>query len=280
VRIGIHTGLVVVGRIGNDLRMEYTAIGDTTNLAARLQALAPPGGVVVSEATHRLTAGFFTLQDLGLQTVKGKAEPVRVFQVLGEAAARSRLDVAESGLTPFTGRARDLATLAEALDAADAGRGQAVFVVGEAGIGKSRLIHEFRTSLADRPHRWMEGRCASYGRATAFLPIVDALQRTFGIEDQDDEEAALAKIDAGVPEDLTWARPFVRLLLSLPAGDPAVETLDASSRRSETVRALKALNLRAAETRPLVLVVEDLHWIDPASILSSHGASDKAGAVQ
>jgi class 3 adenylate cyclase/tetratricopeptide (TPR) repeat protein len=261
VRIGIHTGLVVVGRIGNDLRMEYTAIGDTTNLAARLQSIAAPGSIVVSEATHRLAGAFFRSRDLGVQAIKGKSEAVHVFEVLGESEARSRLDAAASGLTPFTGRASQLARLAEALGAADAGRGQVVFLVGEAGIGKSRLLHEFRGTLRERPHAWIEGRCASYGATTAFFPIVDAFRRSFGIDDRDAEDVVLAKTDAAVPEDLAWARPLVRLLLSLPPGDATAEALDAPTRRSETMRALKALTLRIAESRPLVLVVEDLHFL-------------------
>jgi len=264
VRIGIHTGLVVVGRIGNDLRMEYTAIGDTTNLAARLQSVAPPGSVVISDATQRLAGGFFETRDLGLMAVKGKSERVHVFQVLREGEARTRLE-STSGLTPFAGRALQLSALTEAFYAADAGRGQVVFVVGEAGIGKSRLLHEFRAELSERPHLWVEGRCASYGATTAFFPIVDAFRRSFGIEDRDDDATALAKIDAAVPADLAWARPLVRLLLSLPPGDAAAEALDAPTRRSDTMRALKAFSLRVAEMHPLVVVVEDLHWIDAAS---------------
>jgi class 3 adenylate cyclase/tetratricopeptide (TPR) repeat protein len=269
IRIGVHTGLVVVGRIGNDLRMEYTAIGDTTNLASRLQSLARPGTVVVSEATQRLAGAFFDLRDLGLRTVKGKAEPVRVFEVEGERAARGRVEAhAAQGLTPLAGRRRELAALRQAFDAACGGHGHVAFVVGEAGIGKSRLLYEFRGELAGERHAWVEGRCASSGSATAFLPLADMWRRSLGIEDADDERAALAKVDDGIAalgDDLRWTAPFVRQLLSLPSGDPAVDALDAATRRSETSRALKALSVRAAERQPIVMLIEDVHWADAAS---------------
>src|SRR5262249_7187457 len=250
-------------RIGNDLRMEYTAIGDTTNLAARLQTLAAPGTVVISEATHRLAGAFFETHDPGLQAVKGESEPVHLFGVRGERDVRGRLDAADSGLTPFTGRARELAGLVAAFDTAEAGHGQVVFLVGDAGIGKSRLVHEFRAAITERSHVWLEGRCASYGTSTAFLPIVDAFRRWIGIDDRDDEATALAKIDRAVPEDLAAARPLVRLLLSLPANDARAEALDGPTRRSETVQALKALMLRAAERQGLGVVVGDLHRSEP-----------------
>jgi class 3 adenylate cyclase len=270
VRIGAHTGLVVVGEMGNERRTEYTAVGDTTNLAARLQTLAAPGTVVVSEVTQRLVAAFFVLRDLGPQAVKGKAEPVRAFEVVGERGVRDRIDaLAAAGLTPLAGRARELATLRKAFEAARGGHGQVFFVVGEAGLGKSRLLWEFRQSLAGEPHDWVEGRCAAFGGATAFLPIADALRRWLGIDDRDGEAGAIAKIDAAlaaIGDGVTWTRPYVRLLLSLPAGDPAVESLDAAGRRGESFRALKAIMLEMAARQPLVVVCEDLHWADPASV--------------
>ncbi len=269
MRIGIHSGLVVVGRSGDDLRMDYTAVGDTTNLAARLQELAPPGEILISEATGRAVAGFFDLEDGGAREVRGKSEPVRVYRVLAERAVRSRIDaVADTGLTPLVGRERELAELRIAFEAAREGRGQVVFLVGEAGLGKSRLLYEFRNRLGDEPHTWFEGRCASYGSSTAFQSIVDGLRRTVGIEDRDDDAAALAKLEqsvARVGDDLAWTLPFLQKLLSLPVCDPAVEELDAMLRRSETIKALHALLLRLSLSRPLVLVIEDLHWIDAAS---------------
>jgi class 3 adenylate cyclase len=269
VRIGLHSGPVVVGRIGDDLRMDYTAVGDTTNLAARLQQGAEPGSISISETTARLAAGYFDLRDLGEQRVKGRAEPVRTFAVLGERRARDRIEVAaEAGLTPMVGRARELAELMEAFASAGEGRGQVSFVVGEAGIGKSRLLLELRRRLEGVPCIWLEGRCTSFGRDTAFAPIADLFRRRFGIEDRDDDETALGKLERAEAErggELAWTLPFLRQLLSLPAGDPRLAEMDPGTRRSETVRALHARFLRAAEREPLVLVVEDVHWIDAAS---------------
>jgi tetratricopeptide (TPR) repeat protein len=269
MRIGIHTGLVVVGRIGDDLRMDYTAVGDTTNLAARLQQVARPGAIVISETTRRLVAGFFELQDLGAVEVKGKSQPVHAFEVVRERPVSGRIDVfAESGLTSLVGRERELATLRGAFEAARSGHGQVAFLVGEAGIGKSRLLYEFRSQLSGEPHSWFEGRCASFGRTTAFQSLADGLRRSFGIEDRDDDAAALAKLENAeetLGGELRWTLPFLHHVLSLPVRDEAVAAMDAVTRRSETARALQARFLRAAEQQPMVLVIEDLHWIDPAS---------------
>jgi class 3 adenylate cyclase/tetratricopeptide (TPR) repeat protein len=269
MRIGIHTGVVVVGRIGNDLRMDYTAVGDTTNLAARLQAAAPAGGVLVSETTARLVAGFFETRDLGELTLKGVTGSRRAFEVLAEREGGGRLgSLSDAALTPLAGRERELAGLGEAFASARDGRGRVAFLVGEAGIGKSRLLYEFRRRLGAEPHIYVEGRCASYGAHTAFLPIVDALRRFYSIEDRDDETTAIQKIVNGVNalgEGFDWTLPLLRALLSLPPGNETVLALDAATRRSETFRALKALTLAAAAQQPLVFVIEDLHWIDPES---------------
>ncbi|HJQ82476.1 MAG TPA: AAA family ATPase, partial [Candidatus Binatia bacterium] len=170
--------------------------------------------------------------------------------------------------TRFVGREREIRLLRATFDRAARGQGQVVLVVGEPGIGKSRLLAELRAQLADEPHVWAECRCASYGVTAAFHPVIDGLRRFFAIDDRDDAAGAAAKVDAGVAAlapDVAWTLPFVRGVLGLDAGDAAVAALDSASRRSETSRALKTILLRRAERRPLVLVVEDLHWIDPAS---------------
>ena len=271
MRIGIHSGPVVVGRIGDDLRMDYTAVGDTTNLAARLQQAALPGSIVISEATGSLVSGYFELRELGPLGLKGKREPVPAFEVLAEKPVSGRIEAAaaEAGLTPYVGRERELGTLLDAFESARQGRGQVLFVVGEAGLGKSRLLYEFRRRLAGRPHAWLEGRCSPYGRTTAFQPIRDCLRRRTGIEERDDDPSALARlerVEASLGGELAWTLPYLRLLLSLPVGDPEVEAMEAGTRRSETFRALQARFLRMARHEPLVFVVEDLHWIDPASV--------------
>jgi class 3 adenylate cyclase/tetratricopeptide (TPR) repeat protein len=269
MRIGIHTGPVVVGKIGDNLRMDYTAVGDTTNLAARLQQAAKPGSVFISTATEQLVHGLVETSDALSLELKGKSTPVEAYEVVGEKAMRSRIEAtAEEGLTTLVGRRNELETLQSSFASAMASQGRVVFVVGEAGLGKSRLLYEFRESLEGRDHVWVEGRCASYARNTAFHPIADCVRRYLRIDDNDDDQNAIEKIEASREEfgtDLDWTVPFLRHLLSLPAGDQAVLEMDAATRRSETARALVARSHRLAEKRPLILVIEDLHWIDRES---------------
>ena len=269
MRIGIHSGPVVVGRIGDDLRMDYTAIGDTTNLAARLQGLAPPGGAIISEATEGLVEGYFELEELGAVSVKGKSEPVTAFRVLEAREGLGRVEArARTGLTPLVGREHEFAALQRAFASAAEGKGQVVFLVGEAGIGKSRLRYEFQRSLEGQPHEWVEGRCMTYARDFPFHPIVDGLRRRFGVEEGDDAATLQAKLEADEARSgggLEWTLPYMRLLLSLPSGDEKVDAQDAATRRSETFRAVCARFQRLCEKAPFVLVVEDIHWIDRAS---------------
>jgi class 3 adenylate cyclase/tetratricopeptide (TPR) repeat protein len=267
MRIGINTGPVVVGKIGDDLRMEYTAVGDSINLAARLQTVAPPGGIVVSDHTARLISGRFVTRALGPLTLKGKSKPVAAHEVV-RALPRAPLVAAEHGLTPLVGRTTELAALETVFSHAATSRGQVAFVVGEAGIGKSRLIHELRQRLRDREHTWLEGRCVSFSREIPLLPVTDLLKALLGIEENDSEADIGAKIHAGVaalgPE-LDATEPYLRALLAIDPGNPAVAAMDASARRFATFDALKQVMLSAATRRPLVVLIEDLHWIDQAS---------------
>jgi class 3 adenylate cyclase/tetratricopeptide (TPR) repeat protein len=269
MRIGLNTGLVVVGKIGDDLRMDYTAVGDTTNLAARMQQLARPGTVVVTEATHKLIAGFFDTLDLGEVQVKGHT-PVRAFEVLRPRGRRARLDVAaERGLTPLVGRERELATLLDLFRQVKAGHGQVALVTGEAGIGKSRLLVELRQALAQAGEEvtWLEGRCISFGQSIPLLPLIDQLRENFRIEEFDGEPEVIAKVEHGMRRlgGLEAHIPYIRYLLSVDPGDPAISIMDPSVRRKQVFDALRTLTLRGASLRPSVSVYEDLHWIDSSS---------------
>lgn len=268
VRQGLNTGLVVVGSIGSDLRMDYTAVGDTTNVAARLQQVADPGRIVISEGTHRLVGGYFHTRPLGELALKGKVEPVRAWEVISARVARTRLEVeAERGLTPFAGRERELRLLFECFEKARAGHGRIVFLVGEPGIGKSRLLTEFRQRLGDEV-TWLEGRSVSFGQSIPFHPLIDLLRRNFRIEEADTEGTIVTKIERGVlllGEDLRPILPYLRYLLSVDPGDPAAMTMDPRQRRAEIFDALRRLTVRACEVRPQVFAFEDLHWMDKAT---------------
>jgi class 3 adenylate cyclase/tetratricopeptide (TPR) repeat protein len=283
-RQGLNTGLVVVGSIGSDLRMDYTAVGDATNVAARLQQAGEPGRVTISEATHRLVSGYFETRPLGDLHLKGKAEPVPAWEVVAAHETRTRLEVEadRGGLTPFVGRERELAALVDAFERARTGQGQVAFIVGEAGIGKSRLLLELRRRIADGA-AWQEGHCLSFGKAMAFHPLVDLLQRQFGVEEGDGETAIASKIDRGVtavgaaPGPIA---PYLRALLSIDPGDADVQAMSPAQRRGETLEALRRLLVHAADQRSQVLVIEDLHWIDSASEQFLTALVDSAPALR
>ncbi len=268
VRQGLNTGLVVVGSIGTDLRMDYTAVGDTTNVAARLQQAAGRGRIVISEGTYRLVDAYFYTRALEPLTLKGKSEPLKAWEVIATREGRTRLDVeAERGLTPYVGREREARLLFDAFEKARAGHGQVVFIVGEAGIGKSRLLYEFRRQIGEDA-TWLEGRCISFGRSIALHPVVDMLKRNFRLEEGDTEGTIVKKIERAVlllGEDLRPILPYLRYLLSVDAGDPVVVDMDAQLRRAGIFDALRRLLGRAAEIRPQIHVHEDVHWMDKAT---------------
>ena len=220
VRIGLNTGPVVVGKIGDDLRMDYTAQGETVNLAARLQGAAPAGDILMSEATHRLVSDYFLTADAGEFQLKGLDRPIRAFAVTGQRSRRARFDVAvERGLTPLVGRARELASLRDDFDRAQSGRGQVVSVVGEAGVGKSRLVYELRRQLEDCHHTYLEGHGFPHGASLPFHLIVEFLQANFSIEEGEPERGQIEKIEGGVcrlDPALEWTIPYLKHLLALP----------------------------------------------------------------
>jgi len=268
-RVGLNTGPVVVGTISDNLDMDYTAIGDTVNLAARMEQLAEPGTVYLTENTHRAVRDYVECEPLGSLSVKGKSEPVVAYRVLREKPVRTRLEVAaERGLTPFVGREQELSVLQGYFDQAKGGRGQVVFVSGEAGIGKSRLLFEFRRSLLDEGMTWLEGHCISFGKRIPYLPISDLIKRNFGVEEGDNDVRIIRRVDEGTAgwEDAARATaPYLKYLLNVDPGDPAIAVMDPLVRRAGILDGLRALLLQESRSRLLTVVVEDLHWIDEKS---------------
>jgi predicted ATPase/class 3 adenylate cyclase len=268
VRMGLNTGLVVVGAIGDNLRMDYTAVGDTTNTAARMQQLAEPGQVVVAEATARLVEPYFELRQLGTFAVKNREQPVAAAELVRSRPHVSRLTARSAhGLSPFVGRDDALAVLERAWAAARSGRGQVALVAGDAGIGKSRLLFELQRRVGGDA-TWVQGDCISYGQSIPFLPVVDMLKRNFGIDDVDTEASVIAKIGRGcafLGQEAREVEPLLRYLLSVDPGDPGVASRDPVQRRTDIVAAIQRLTAADSRRRPIILVVEDAHWIDSAS---------------
>jgi class 3 adenylate cyclase/tetratricopeptide (TPR) repeat protein len=268
VRQGLNSGLVVVGSIGQDLRMDYTAVGDTTNVAARLLQAAAPGRIVVSDATRRFAAGHFKLNAMLPVAAKGKRDPVVAWEVIDAETGRTRLDIeAELGFTRFVERDAELNVLMQAFERAEGGRGEVVVISGEPGIGKSRLIQEFRKRLADRAG-WLEGAALSFGRSFALHPLTDLVRRAIGVKSGEMPDAIIARIEEGVlarDPNFRPSIPFLRYLLLSDAKDSEVGRLDPQLRRAEIFRAVRALMLRDCSQRPQICVFEDLQWIDRAT---------------
>ena len=219
MRIGIHTGPVIVGTLGNDLRVEFKAVGDTINLASRIQNLAAVGTTYVSDDTFKLTEGLFRFESLGAKEIKGKEQPIHIYQVIAPSSRRTRFDVnAERGLTPFVGRTRELENLLDGLDRAKAGRGQAFSLIGEAGVGKSRLLYEFQKAVTNEDIAFLEGKCLSYGRGAAYHPIIDILKSTFNINETDADSKIREKVTNGLRTfklDVASSLPYLLELLSV-----------------------------------------------------------------
>jgi class 3 adenylate cyclase len=266
-RMGMNSGEVVVGKIGDDLRMDYTAQGHTVGLAARMESLAPPGGVCVSEATARLVSGYVALRDLGASQVKGASEPVRVFELEGIGEIRSRFDLARArGLTRFVGRDDDMAVLEQALAQARAGNGQVVGVVAEAGGGKSRLCFEFVERCRTRRLTVLQGSAAAHGRNVPFLPILQIFRQYFGISEQDGDRTAREKI-AGrlllIDEGFREFLPVLFDFLAVPDPDRPAAAVDPEARQRQLFNVMRGVVGRGEGAA--VTFIEDLHWIDAGS---------------
>jgi class 3 adenylate cyclase/tetratricopeptide (TPR) repeat protein len=265
-RVGLNSGEVVVRLVSDDLHMDYTAMGQTVHLAARMEQLAAAGSSALTEATLSLVEGYVRVRSLGRPPVKGLAEPIEVFELLGAGMARTRLQAAVArGLTRFVGRQAELDALHGTLERAKAGHGQVAALVGEPGVGKSRLVWEMTHSHRVQGWTILESGSVSYGKATSYLPVIDLLKAYCRIEARDGARAIREKLTGKLltlDEGLRPALTPLLFLLDVPVEDPAWEGLDPPQRRRLTLDALKRLLLRESREQPFVLVFEDLHWID------------------
>jgi class 3 adenylate cyclase/tetratricopeptide (TPR) repeat protein len=269
MRAGINTGPVVMGTLGNDLRVEFKVAGDTVNLASRMETLAEPGSTCVSEDTFKLTEGLFRFEGLGEKEIKGKERPIRIYRVIAPSTSRTRFDVsAERGLTPFVGRERERELLLDAFERARQGRGQAVSIVSEAGMGKSRLLYEFRKAILNEDVTFLEGKCLSFGRGVAYQPITDILKSNFDIREDDWEPVIRKKVTQSLQTLSVEEGPAMPYLLELlSVKDSGIEkiTMSPEGKKDKTIETLKRIILKGSEIRPLVMAIEDLHWIDKTS---------------
>jgi TOMM system kinase/cyclase fusion protein len=274
VRLGIHTGVVVAGDMDQNEQLESMAIvGETPNLADRLQKLAEPNTLVISSVTHRLTEGFFDCRSLGSHSLAGISRPVEVYQVLHESGARTRLDTAElTGLTPLVGRERELSLLLERWEQAKEGIGHVVLLGGEAGIGKSRMVQVLKERIAAEPQAWLtECRCSPYHQNTILYPVVELFEQTILQFDRDDSpEEKLNKVEAflvryGLPLDETV--PLFATFLSIPLGESySPLSITPKQQKERTINTLIDILIRRASQQPVLFVVEDLHWADASSL--------------
>ncbi|RMF83788.1 MAG: hypothetical protein D6736_20715, partial [Nitrospinota bacterium] len=272
VRLGIHTGLVVAGEMGSgDRRDPMAIVGETPNIAARLQEVATPDTVVISAATHRLVQGFFSCQALGAHSLKGLSQPVVVYQVLQERPVQNRLEAAIStGLTPLVGRTEEVRLLLERWEEVKKGVGQVVLLQGEAGIGKSRLVQVIKDRIATEPHLRLECRCSPYYQNSALYPVIDLLQRALQLSRDESTTSKIAKLERFLDSyalPLPQTLPLFASLLSLPLGqDYKPLSLTPQRQKQQTLQILLHILQKIASQQLVLLVIEDLHWIDPSTL--------------
>jgi class 3 adenylate cyclase len=284
MRIGMNTGEVVVRSIRkDDLHTDYVPVGHAINLAARMEQMATPGSIVITEETQKLTAGYFALKTLGAATIKGRAEPLQVYEVIGTGPLRTRLQIAaQRGLTRFVGRQHELAQLQNALEQAKAGKGQIVGVRGEPGLGKSRLLQEFKL-LCDRECVVLETAAVSHGSNAAYLPVIELLKSYFAMQPEDDERTRRARVmgkvlslDRGLADTLL----YLFALLDIEEPLSPLQEIDHRMLRQRMKDALARLWLAESTNQPLVLVCEDLHWVDSATQACLDTLSERLAAAR
>ena len=266
MRIGLNSGLVIVGSIGDDLRMDYTAVGDTTNLAARIQQVAKPGQVWSSQKTHNIVQDYFYDELMEESFLKGKTQPQRIYHILSERqGVRTRFQAGiVRGITDLVGRRPEMEILNGAFQKAKKGEGQVVDVVGEAGVGKSRLVYEFQKKFKQEGI-FLTGVCVQYGQMINFLPVIDILKEAFGIEEGMTEDRIGKRIAEEVDQDLSEMIPFFRSLLSLKIEDAKFNALEPEGRKFGTFEAVKGLLISLSRRKPIVIFIDDVHWMDKVS---------------
>jgi class 3 adenylate cyclase/predicted ATPase len=272
VRLGIHTGLVVVGEMGSQGRQEQLALGEVPNVCARIQGLAEPNTVAISAATYRLVQGYFECQELGAQALRGVTESMRVYQVLGESGAQNRLDIVSAhGLTPLVGREQEVGLLLERWAQAKFGQGQVILLTGDAGIGKSRLVQTLKDHVANEPHTRWECRSLPYYQNTALYPVIDLFQRLLQFQAEDTPDEKLGKLEQTLGQFRLPIEESVQLfapLFSLPLPEDRYPPLNLSPQRQrqKTLETIVAILLEHAERQPVLFILEDLHWTDPSTL--------------
>ena len=266
IRVGLNSGEVVVRSIGSDLKMDYTAVGQTTHLAARMEQMSVPGSILIPSSTLTLAEGYVQVKPLGPLAVKGLEDPIEVFEVMGAGTPRSRMEAAAArGLTRFVGREAERQSVNQALNKARAGHGKEVALVGDPGVGKSRLFWEFIHS--HRTHGWLvlESGTASYSKSSVYLPVIDLLKAYFQIESQDDLRKIREKVTNKILSLVRVLEPDLPAFLTLievPVDDLQWQAMDPPTRRQRTLDALKRLLLRESQVQPLGVALADLQWID------------------